>query len=156
MLYDYLMDQVVDEAYIKRFLQTNLLGVLSTVSADGLPHAAPIYFVSSFTYELYFITARGTQKCKNIEYKNDVVLTVVDDSRTETIQVRGKAVEAPDMIDNTLRQLAEKLHYGSGFLDKLPVLKYKDQDKVVMRILPSEIRLRRYTEYAFVEKIVHL
>jgi uncharacterized pyridoxamine 5'-phosphate oxidase family protein len=148
------MDTPIDEAYVLNYLHKNMLGVLSTVSSDGMPHAAPIYFVTSYTFEIFFITPRGTQKSMNIDHKNDVLLTVIDESKTETVQIRGSAVEAPGLLDSTLRQLAEKLHYGATFLDELPVLKYKDQEKIVMKVIPSEVRMRRYTEYAFVEKIV--
>lgn len=145
----------LDDSYIRTALIKNSLGVLSTVSADGLPDAAVIYYIADYDFNLSFVTPALTQKKQNIMHQPFITLTIVNNSLTETIRYRGKAEEKPEMLDKTLQALAQKLHYGADFLQSLPVLKYKDQAKTVFHIKPIDIRLRRYTEYSFAEKTIN-
>ncbi len=148
-------DQPITKEYISQFLQENHLGVLSTVNSSGLPDAAPIYFITHAGYQLIFITPLGSRKHINIIDKNDVLVTIVNTNRTETVQVRGKAVETKELVVDTLGKLARALNYGADFLTNLPLLKYEKQEKTAFKIVPSEVRIRRYTEHAFIEKILH-
>ncbi|MGB4965914.1 MAG: pyridoxamine 5'-phosphate oxidase family protein [Microgenomates group bacterium] len=146
------MDHVLNKTYLHQFLQQNLLGVLSTVTSDNIPDAAPIYFIPHASFEIYFITAASTQKVKNINHANDVVLTIMNKDLTETVRVCGKAEITDNDATKSLGELARSLQYKENFLEALPVLKYKGQKKLVVKIVPTEIRIRQYTEYSFVEK----
>lgn len=148
------MDTPIDSVYIRDMLMKHSLAVLSTVTPENLPDAAPIYYIANFKHEIYFVTSAQTQKVHNIHHQKNVIMTIVDDSLTETLRVQGVAEEHADMLDDILQQLAQKLHYGASFLQSLPALKYKDQKKTVFKITPSQIRLRRFTEYSFTEKVV--
>jgi len=148
------MDTPIDATYIRDMLMKQSMAVLSTVSPEGLPDAAPIYYVATYAHEIYFVTPVQTQKRLNMLQQKNVVLTIVDASLTETLRVRGVVEDHPEMLDDILQKLAEKLHYGASFLQSLPALKYKDQAKTVIKVLPSDIRLRRYTEYSFTEKTI--
>lgn len=148
------METPIDATYIRDQLMKQSLAVLSTVSPEGLPDAAPIYYIATFAHEIYFVTPVKTQKNTNLTHQKNVILTIVDPTLTETIRVRGVTEEHPEMLDDILQKLAEKLHYGATFLQSLPVLKYKDQAKTVIKVIPNDIRLRRYTEYSFTEKTI--
>lgn len=122
------------------------LAILSTVNADGLPNAAPIYFIADEALNFFFITPQGTQKHLNLLNQNEVVLTLVDETYQATLQVRGKAKEEPEKMVEVFKSLAKKLNQDGHFLTNLPLFSYKNQDKIAIKISPDQIRMRRYRD----------
>ena len=91
-------------------LRSDQICVLATVSADGSPHAMPMWFL----YEddaIWFMTGGRSQKAKNV--KRTGVATVVLDTREVpyyAIMVKGAAEVLPAMdYDKRLRMVTKYL-----------------------------------------------
>ena len=148
------MSQSVDSFYVLQFLKENNMGILATVTSSGAPHASPIYFVPHASLEMYFITPSKTEKYENIQANSAVALTVVNENRTETVSIEGKAVITAEKAENVIGQLARSLNYGENFLTELPLMQFHDQKKVVIKIVPTKVTFRRYEQNVFFEKII--
>lgn len=141
-----------DENYIQDFLERNKIAILSTVNERGLPDAAPIFYVNDKHFHLFFATPVHTKKYNNLLHQNQVVLTITDELKTETLQIRGKAQMKRSYLPEMLKQLAQKLDSEDEFLTTLPILKHKGQEKVVIEVKPMMLRMRRYNQEKMEEK----
>lgn len=121
-----------------------MLGVLSTVDTEGLPHASPIYYVVDEQFNFFFVTGSKTQKNINIEVQDEAVLTITDKEKNETVQIRGHARVEESLLQSVLGQLASRLNHDLEFMSTLPLLRHKQQSKIVIAIKPYEIRFRKY------------
>src|SRR5438093_13618393 len=76
-------------------LQEKHVAVLSTVLADGSPHATPVWVdVEPDGSHILINTVGGNQKLANIERNPRVAVTVIDgQNHFRTVQVRGIVVE---------------------------------------------------------------
>lgn len=145
------MTQAQDREQIFTFLNQHNLGVLSTVNSKGTPDAAPVYYVIEGE-EFLFVCPEKTQKSINIDFQDEVVLTITDETKSETVQVRGKASKEKESLPKTLLSLSGRLNAGLEFITDLPLLHHKDQEKIVVRIHPQSMRLRRYRDDGMEEK----
>lgn len=78
-----------------KFLQEHTLATLATVSADGVPHAASIYYVVDKDLSVYCVTREETQKYQNIQQNSSVSLVVTYEESAETVQLIGRAEKSP-------------------------------------------------------------
>lgn len=121
-------DQVVE------FLDTQVLGTLSTITESGQPQGATVAF--SQTPELEFIVGTDIGSRKSINMQNDehVALTVTDGERRFTVQAEGRA--------RMLGAKAFETTYATGHYNKLPAsLPFKDvEGQVHFLITPSYVR----------------
>ncbi len=150
------MNQEINKAYIKNFLKNNRLAILSTVDEKGLPHAAPIYYISDEALNFFFVTPIETQKSINIDFQNEVVLTITDEQKKETVEVKGKSKKDKTLLGGIIEKLAKKLNENSKFNTNLPLLSHKNQERTVVIINPYEIRMRKYYEDRLEEKTLKL
>lgn len=93
------IDKYDSKEKVYKFLQEHAVAVLSTVSLDNIPSAAPIYFVPDEELNLYFMTKSDTVKAQNIENSDNdsaVAITVVDPEFPLTVQARGTISENND------------------------------------------------------------
>src|SRR3989344_1188220 len=84
-----------------KFLKENHTMVLATVSHDGMPHAATVYYMVDENFDLYFSTGEETKKFLNIKDNSNVALVVGTGPDIKTIQGGGKAewiIEGQDEI----------------------------------------------------------
>lgn len=149
-------DEPLSDSYIINFLHKNPLAVISTIGDDGLPYATPVYCSLQDGFHICFLTPKGTLKYRNLINNPHTTLTFLDQTLTETLTIAGTASESTNLVNDVLKDLAGKLNYGAEFLESLPVLKFQGQEKTVMKITPSFVRIRRYTQYAFIEHIMNL
>lgn len=78
---------------IYSFLQSQHVGVLSTVTPDRNPHGAVIYYLVDNELTVWFVTKKSTRKYDNIRHNNHVMLTVFEPHSQTTAQILGKAIE---------------------------------------------------------------
>lgn len=71
-------------------------GVLSTVSPDGYPHGAVIYFALDQELNFYFITKAGSKKASFLSANNKASITTLDSTRPRTVQAMGLVEEVAD------------------------------------------------------------
>lgn len=147
---------VIEKDYIHDFLDREKFGVLSTSDGERID-AAPIYFVvEGESFNILFCTPSKTQKFKNVQKKKEVVLTVTDQGHHETSQIRGEVEVIGTVTDRPdfLKELAAKLNDHMNFETILPLLSYHGQEKMIVRIRPQYIAMRRYDEKGLHEKTI--
>jgi uncharacterized protein YhbP (UPF0306 family) len=128
---------------ILKFLSENHLATLSSLSGSGELHAAPIYCIVNDDLECFFMTSEKSQKMHNIQHRNEVLLTITNEERLITAQVRGVA-KADEMPPPEYLQLLEKALIDEWkVVSTLPALAIKGEKRVV-KISPQEIRLRSF------------
>lgn len=130
---------------IHDFLSRNTIGVLSTVDSEGNPHGVTIYYATSPTFDVAFLTRVGTQKHRDIKHDNRVMLTVFEPATQTTLQVKGHAEEITDHYEiNGLAGsiLGASLRTGNG---NLPITKLHAGPYTGYAIRPTQIRMAVYS-----------
>lgn len=124
----------------KAFLKKTQVAVLATVDSRGQPHAVPMWCLYE-DGEFIMSTGPGSQKYKNIENNQNVVL--VFDQRDlpyYAVMVHGTAEMELVKSDRVIRMIAE------AYLGKEGTEKYFSRrsggDSVVIRVKP-----RKFIEY---------
>lgn len=123
-----------------QFLSENRVMVVSTISSEGMPESAAVYYkLDPSNWSLYFMTDMSSQKFKNIQQNNLVSFVVGTGPHIFTIQGRGRAEVF--------------LHDGSDFMHELgkkfeldlssywPVTKISHKNTAMMRITPEWLRV---------------
>jgi uncharacterized pyridoxamine 5'-phosphate oxidase family protein len=91
---------------ITNFLNNHHIGVLSTATKDGKPHAATVYFAIDIDLNFYFITREGTTKQKNLSDNPSAAIAVFDPKTQSTVQVQGTAREVdPKLFDEVFQRI---------------------------------------------------
>ncbi len=124
------------------FLKACPVGVLSTVTADGNPHGAVVYFTIDEDFVVSFVTKAQTRKYDNLMHHNHVTLTVFDQQTQTTAQIIGKAVEIKDGYDiNVIAGaiLTASMKTSDGGLP--PISKLSAGEFVGFKIKPDQIRM---------------
>lgn len=139
------MPNKIEDHDIRLFLEKHFLATLSTVDEEGRAHAAPVYYLAKRTGEVLFVTPSKTRKSLNLEHHNEVVLTVTDEAKFETVQIRGRAHKDEKRLARTLGELAHRVNLDPDSpVMSLPLHKYTDQSKTVVVVKPTEIRFRKF------------
>lgn len=143
--------------HIFDFLKNEKSGVLSTVRANGFPDAAFMYYMVEPDNTICFITRDASRKMLNIEHQNNIVFTVPKLSTKEVVEVRGIAAVLPEdeaRVANRLLKLAELIQDDQNVETVLPLLKHTTGTVIVVRIQPTELRWRRYSNLGLEEEKV--
>lgn len=127
------------------FLDGHKLGVLSTVSKEGHPNGAAIYYITDERLYFYFLTQTGSTKYQNLHQKPVAALTVVDDYSQTTVQITGDVavVEVGDEHDQAYQKLAQ-IHPPGQFAWMPPISKLHSGSTVLMRLIPNKIRMSSF------------
>jgi general stress protein 26 len=72
-------------------LQKSRLGVVSTVSKEGKPESAFVYFAFDENLNIYFATRDNSRKYKNILENKDVAFAIATENPPQTLQLEGLA-----------------------------------------------------------------
>lgn len=150
------MAQNIDKKALLRFIEKNNWGVLSTVNTDGLPDAAPMYYLADQQFNCSFVVPVNSKKSKNIDHQNEVVLTVTNEERRETLQIRGKVEKKEELLIEKLKELAGRLNVNGKFVSDLPLLQHKGQEKTVLVLTPTMVRMRRYFSDRMEEEVLEV
>lgn len=128
-------DQIVRDAFLE-FLKSNKTAVISTVSQDGKPMSATIYFAVDEYLNLYFMTKRFTRKFQNLEKNNEVALVIGTTNEPVTAQMQGVAerVEGNDEITLRMEQL------GKVFKDNATIAPLFQLNKDVSEIFIYKVK----------------
>lgn len=131
---------------VYKFLQSHVVGVLSTVSPDGVPYGSPIYYIVDEELNFFFVTKSGTKKSENMQENEKVALTIVAPSLPITIQVRGNAVETNDVAMYT--KMAEmNAEEKGGFHWPPPIHKlHHSGDLLMYKLTPTWLRVGDFSE----------
>jgi uncharacterized pyridoxamine 5'-phosphate oxidase family protein len=130
---------------IYNFLRSCPIGVLSTVTPDGKPNGAVIYFTVDKEFNVSFVTKNETRKYENIKNNNQVTLTVYEPATQTSAQITGKAIEIKDGFEvNEVAGaiMAASMKTSEGGLP--PISKLSAGEFVGFRIELDQIRMAVY------------
>ena len=140
------MGKLHSKESVYSFLQSHAVGVLSTVSSEGLPDASPIYFVTDTDLNFFFLTKSQLKKSQDINSHNHAALTIVDSSSLITIQTTGtiKEIENPLMYE----KIAEANAQEKGGLQWPPPLHklHHSGDLLMYQLTPNWLRVADFSE----------
>lgn len=120
--------------------------VLSTVDAQGNPHASVVHFEIDKDENFYILTKKDTQKAKNIMRHHEVALTIHHSHSLKVLYINGHAdvVKDPEIFSVAYKQIAKINNYKEG--KKLaPITKVNAGDYVVFKITPSASKFDDYS-----------
>ena len=118
----------------KEFLANPYVGVVTTLRADGSPHATVVW-VDNEGEDVIFNTARGRAKDRYLQSDPRVSLMVVDPQNAyRWVSVSGRAELTEDGADATIDRLAKK-YLGK---DEYP-WRSPDETRVNVVIHPEKI-----------------
>lgn len=125
------------------------IAVLSTVSSEGKPHAAVIYFVADEDLSFYFLTKSDTKKSQNLEAKNNAALTIIFPESPKTIQASGNVseIEEAKMYTQIMNKISEENAKGNNFYWPPPLSKLDSSgDLILYKFTPEWLRFADFTE----------
>jgi len=134
------------EKEVFSFLSEQTIATLATISGDGKPHAASIYYSVDKDFTLYFFTKDNTQKHKNIEIDDHVAIVITDIHSVRTVQMEGEAEQVNDkkkmsgIIDNLALVARKHTLYWP------PIAKIRGGVFVVYKIKPTKLRYADFRE----------
>jgi len=147
---------------VHEFLKHHPMGVLSTVSEDGKPWGAAIYYVADEDFNFYFVTRVETSKYYNLD-KNPVAAITIADSETQTtVQASGKILKLPvdKYMDIVFNKLAHVRHQDDLNWTP-PIDKLRDGgDYMPLYIVPDRLQFADYkhpksdVHADYIEKII--
>lgn len=82
--------------HLADFLGKNHVATLATADINGTPHAATVYFTFDKVFNIYFITKKDTQKCRNIEANPKAAIAISDPTAQTTVQGEGSVIQVSD------------------------------------------------------------
>jgi uncharacterized protein YhbP (UPF0306 family) len=77
---------------VRRFLETHSTLALASVSADGIPQIAPLFYVSDDDLNLYWLSSENSRRSINLE-KTPAVAAAIYPEIWEWQQIRGLQIE---------------------------------------------------------------
>lgn len=127
--------------HVHDFLRTHPMGVLSTVSEDGRPWGAAVYYVPDEDFNFYFVTRKNTHKYKNIEDNPFVAFTVADADDQVSVQAAGKLSKVPpeDYMDVVFTRIA-RIRPAGQYNWAPPVEKVHQGDYMALCLTPDSLR----------------
>lgn len=138
------MESKVEKTYV--FLTQHTVANISTVSKEGEPWGAAVYYAVNEELAFYFLTHSQSQKYINLKNQPKVALTVVDNNEQVTVQVRGKAYD----IEQDTYELSEafrKLAHirPPGELKWIPpVITMGNKEIAVVKVIPDFLRVSKF------------
>jgi PPOX class probable F420-dependent enzyme len=94
---------------LQEFLREPHLGTLATVRADGSLHACAVGFTwDATTGRARVITARGSQKARNVERTGRAAVGQVDGGRWCSLEGPARVVDEPDAVADAVERYRER------------------------------------------------
>lgn len=81
------------------FAKSHSAGVLATVAKDYSPHASVVYYVADDSFNIYFLTKRGSRKYDAIKAHPQVAFTLGRQDIPQTLQIEGMGSELESAED---------------------------------------------------------
>lgn len=135
------MAQPSDITDVMTFLRSKAIAVISTISPEGLPEAATIYFTVDGKFQFYFLTKTFARKFKNISENPNVALVIGTESEPVTVQVEGVAQKITDQIEfNTQFENMTKIYSKLEYVAPMFQLSGGQHELVLYKITPNWMR----------------
>lgn len=128
------------EKQIHNFLKDHRVGVLATVTPDGEPHAATIYYTVANDLDIRFLTRDKTQKAINLLHNNHAALVVYDAATQTTVQLSGTVTKITDNAEiNAVYRQVVYASLDTSNNDIPPVAKLDAGDYITYRLTPTKL-----------------
>jgi general stress protein 26 len=127
------------------FLSGNPVAVLSTVTPDGDPHGAVIYFSIDKQFVVSFLTKSGTRKYDNLKHNDHAMITVFEPHTQTTVQLTCKATEITDPYKINLvaqKNMNASVKTSDGGIPA--IIKLDAGDCVAFWLKPVQVRMAVY------------
>ena len=134
-------DKKIVQKKVQDFLEKNSTAVIATISKDGAPEAATIFYFIEKGFQLYFMTLSSTRKYTNLLSHSKVALVVgTTDTAAMTVQIEGVAKPVTKYKEQAriLMQLAEVANRGGVLWP--PISKIQGKKYAVFHLSPTWIR----------------
>lgn len=131
---------------IFEFLKSNPVGVLATVSPEGKPHAAAVYFSINEKFKITFVTKLETRKYNNLSHNNNVMLVSFEPKSQTTAQITGQAEEITGIPDEAMQALRSTIWAALKTSETgiPPTSKLLAGNLTAFRIEPTQIRMAKF------------
>jgi len=141
LVYYWVMNET-NIANIKSVLETfpSRLGVVSTISEDGKPHVASVYFTFDDNLNLYFVTRASTGKYKNTLINPNIAFVTSVEVPPRTVQIEGIVSEVNDPKEQE-KFFAELLKITNEKYPAPPFTQMMNSEVMLMKITPTWARL---------------
>ncbi|HSX16303.1 MAG TPA: pyridoxamine 5'-phosphate oxidase family protein [Candidatus Saccharimonadales bacterium] len=130
---------------IYNFLKENHTAVLSSVTPDGNPHGAVVYYMVDADFTFHILTKKGTRKYDNLAHNGHVMLTIFKPETQTTAQVTGIALERGGNAN--INEVAGGV-FGASLQTSTsglpPIVKLHAGPFTTFRIVPKQIRMAIY------------
>jgi general stress protein 26 len=135
------MVNAADKRKAFAFLSKHRVASIATVTPEGTPMSAIVYYVVDEDLNLFFLTKTDTAKYVNIRNNPAVSMAICDEADLATVQVEGTATEVKQevLIGKIFRGIVK--HPGALPHWPPPIIKLFAGDCVVMKIKPKKLRL---------------
>lgn len=125
-----------------KFLGEHVTAAVATVSATGEPEIATMYYYTDDDFNFYFISAKNSQKLKNIEINKNVAIAVGFGPAPITVQAGGVAEISYDFNEEFVNKIFEKINFHN--LDQWPVLQLEKEGLVLLKVKPKWLVLLNF------------
>jgi len=127
------------------FLKENHIAVLSSITPDGDPHGAVVYYMVDADFTFHILTKKGTRKYDNLAHNGRVMLTIFKAGTQTTVQVTGIALERGGNAN--INEVAGGI-FGASLQTSInglpPIVKLHAGAFTTFRIVPKQIRMAVY------------
>ncbi|MFB4187184.1 pyridoxamine 5'-phosphate oxidase family protein, partial [Bacillus velezensis] len=95
------------------FLNSQHIGVLSTVTPDSNPHGAVVYYAIDDVFCIEITTKVETRKYDNLKHNDHCMLTVFDPITQAVAQITAVAIERPDHqhVQKAINTIFERIRH---------------------------------------------
>lgn len=124
------------------------MGVLSTISADGTPWGAAIYYQADKDLSFYFVTRSETYKYQNIDKNPHAALTITDPDAQITVQLTGIVSNMPvkKYMDVFFDKFA-KLRPDDDYQWAPPIEKVHKGSYIPLQLTPTRLQYADYGKH---------
>ncbi len=132
---------------IYNFLRGQYVGVLSTVTPDGDPHGAVVYYMVGDDFTIWLLTKKRTRKYDNLVHHDHAMLTVFEPRMQTTVQVLGTAAEyaALTAVNAVSNEIFIRMMLDNE--NQLPpIVKLQAGSFTTFAIRPVQIRMAVYSQ----------
>lgn len=116
------------------------LCTIATVSEDGAPHSASVYFVFNNDLNIYFATRASTRKYKDILKDPRVAFLASVEHTPKTVQIEGNAALVMDPEEQR-EYIAKIFAHANKQYPLPPIAQMMDAELILMKITPAWARL---------------
>ncbi len=108
-----------------QFLKENHTMVVATVTHEGEPHAATVYYMVDEHFNLYFCSGEETEKFLNIKGNSNVAFVIGTGPDIKTIQGGGKAEWIIEGQDEMMLRLGKNFNLKQSPFWPIEALQHK-------------------------------